>query len=122
MQKFARAVIGTNNVDNCSRYCQSPATLGPRPDGWLWGDSGSIQDIASSALVLIVGSNTAESHPVLATRVKRAHKLHGQRLIVADRLAGSASRLREEPLGPRVYSEVEPFVSFGARCRCFIEP
>jgi predicted molibdopterin-dependent oxidoreductase YjgC len=24
--------------------------------------------------VLIVGSNTAESHPVLATRVKRAHK------------------------------------------------
>ena len=48
------------------------------------GDSGSIEDIGSSALVLIVGSNTAESHPVLATRVKRAHKLHGQRLIVAD--------------------------------------
>ena len=35
-------------------------------------------------LVLIVGSNTAESHPVLATRVKRAHKLNGQKLIVAD--------------------------------------
>ena len=33
---------------------------------------------------MIVGSNTAESHPVLATRVKRAHKLHGQKLIVAD--------------------------------------
>ncbi len=27
-QKFARAVMGTNNVDNCSRYCQSPATAG----------------------------------------------------------------------------------------------
>lgn len=50
----------------------------------LGGDSGSIEDIAKSALVLIVGSNTAESHPVLATRVKRAHKLHGQKLIVAD--------------------------------------
>ena len=24
MQKLARAVIGTNNVDDCSRYCQSP--------------------------------------------------------------------------------------------------
>jgi len=34
--------------------------------------------------VLIIGSNTAESHPVLATRVKRAHKLHGQKLIVSD--------------------------------------
>src|ERR1035441_1591659 len=41
---------------------------------WLGGDSGSIADIEQAGLVLIVGSNTAESHPVLATRVKRAHK------------------------------------------------
>jgi formate dehydrogenase major subunit len=84
MQKFARAIIGTNNVDNCSRYCQSPATTGLFRTVGHGGDSGSFEDIASSALVLIVGSNTAESHPVLATRVKRAHKLHGQKLIVAD--------------------------------------
>jgi formate dehydrogenase major subunit len=84
MQKFARAVIGTNNVDNCSRYCQSPATEGLFRTVGLAGDSGSITDIGSSELVLIVGANTAESHPVLATRIKRAHKLHGQKLIVAD--------------------------------------
>ena len=84
MQKFARAVIGTNNVDNCSRYCQSPATIGLFRTVGYGGDSGSIEDIGKAALVLIVGSNTAESHPVLATRVKRAHKLFGQRLIVAD--------------------------------------
>jgi formate dehydrogenase major subunit len=84
MQKLARAVIGTNNVDNCSRYCQSPATAGLFRTVGYGGDSGSIEDIAISKLVLIVGSNTAESHPVLATRVKRAHKLFGQRLIVAD--------------------------------------
>ncbi len=34
--------------------------------------------------MLVVGSNAAESHPVLATRVKRSHKWRGQRLIVAD--------------------------------------
>jgi formate dehydrogenase major subunit len=84
MQKFARAVIGTNNVDNCSRYCQSPATAGLFRTVGYGGDSGSIEDIAKSKLILIIGSNTAESHPVLATRVKRAHKLFGQRLIVAD--------------------------------------
>jgi len=84
MQKFARTVIGTNNVDNCSRYCQAPATMGLFRTVGYGGDSGSIEDIGSSALVLIVGSNAAESHPVLATRVKRVHKLHGQRLIVAD--------------------------------------
>ena len=33
---------------------------------------------------MIVGANTAESHPVLATRVKRAHKLNHQKLIVSD--------------------------------------
>src|SRR6202034_4801045 len=83
MQKFGRAVLGTNNVDNCSRYCQSPATAGLFRTVGFGGDSGSIEDIAMSKLVLIIGSNTAESHPVLATRGNRAHKLFGHRLIVA---------------------------------------
>lgn len=84
MQKLARAVIGTNNIDNCSRYCQAPATTGLFRTVGYGGDSGSISDIELADLVLIVGSNTAESHPVLATRVKRAHKLRGQKLVVAD--------------------------------------
>jgi len=84
MQKLARAVIGTNNMDNCSRYCQAPATVGLFRTVGYGGDSGSIRDIEQAELVLIVGSNTAESHPVLATRVKQSHKLRGQKLIVAD--------------------------------------
>jgi formate dehydrogenase major subunit len=84
MQKLARAVIGTNNIDNCSRYCQTPATMGLSRTVGYGGDSGSIADIERAGLVLIIGSNTAESHPVLATRVKRSHKHRGQRLIVAD--------------------------------------
>jgi len=84
MQKLARAVIGTNNMDNCSRYCQAPATTGLFRTVGLAGDSGSIRDIENAGLVLIIGSNTAEAHPVLATRVKQAHKLRGQKLVVAD--------------------------------------
>jgi len=84
MQKLARAVIGTNNMDNCSRYCQAPATAGLFRTVGYGGDSGSIKDIENAGLVLIIGSNTAESHPVLATRVKQAHKLRGQKLVVAD--------------------------------------
>jgi formate dehydrogenase major subunit len=83
-QKLARAVMGTNNVDNCSRYCQSPATAGLLRTVGLGGDSGTIEDIMASELIIIIGANPAESHPVLATRIKRAHKLHGQKLIVAD--------------------------------------
>ena len=84
MQKLARAVVGTNNIDNCSRYCQSPATAGLFRTVGYGGDSGSFTDVAQADLVIIIGSNTAESHPVLATRIKRAHKLHGQKLIVSD--------------------------------------
>ncbi len=102
MQKLARAVVGTNNIDNCSRYCQAPATVGLFRTVGYGGDSGSITDIAQADLVLIVGSNTAESHPVLATRVKRAHKLHGQKLIVSD--------LREHEMARRadIFLHVQP--------------
>ena len=84
MQKLARQVVGTNNIDNCSRYCQTPASMGLQRTVGYGADSGSIADIEKASLVLIIGSNTAESHPVLATRVKRSHKHRGQRLIVSD--------------------------------------
>src|ERR1700757_778549 len=45
LQKVARAVIGTNNVDNCSRYCQAPATMGLFRTVGYGGDSGSISDM-----------------------------------------------------------------------------
>ena len=84
MQKLARAVIGTNNIDNCSRYCQSPATKGLQRTVGFGADSGSIADLETAGLIVIIGSNTAENHPVLATRLKRSHKFRGQRHIVAD--------------------------------------
>jgi formate dehydrogenase major subunit len=101
MQKLARAVIGTHNIDNCSRYCQSPATMGLWRTVGYGGDSGSITDIAGAGLVLIVGSNTAESHPVVAARIKRAHKLHGQRLIVADLRRNDMAERADIYLHPR---------------------
>jgi formate dehydrogenase major subunit len=100
MQKLARAVVGTNNIDNCSRYCQAPATTGLFRTVGYGGDSGSIRDIENADLVLIIGSNTAESHPVLATRVKSAHKLRGQKLIVAD--------LREHEMARRADLFIRP--------------
>ncbi|MBW3217039.1 molybdopterin-dependent oxidoreductase, partial [Salmonella enterica subsp. enterica serovar Javiana] len=70
--------------DNYSRYCQSRATDGLLRTLGMGDDAGTIKDIAQSGLVVIVGCNPTEGHPVLATRIKRAHKLHGQKIIVAD--------------------------------------
>ena len=88
LQKLARAIIGTNNVDNCSRYCQSPATMGLFRTVGYGGDSGSISDIEKADLVIIVGSNTAESHPVIATRVRELSQA-GRAKTDRFRLAGT---------------------------------
>jgi formate dehydrogenase major subunit len=83
-QKIARLIIGTNSVDNSSRYCQNPATMGLFRTVGYGGDAGSVRDIEQAELVVLVGTNTAENHPVIASRIKAAHKLRGQKLIVAD--------------------------------------
>lgn len=83
-QKIARLIIGTNSVDNSSRYCQNPATQGLFRTVGYGGDAGSIHDIEQAELVVLVGSNLAENHPVIASRVKAAHKLRGQKLLVVD--------------------------------------
>ena len=83
-QKFARQVIGTNNVDNCARYCQAPATTGLFRTVGMGADAGTMDDIEKADLVMTIGSNAAEAHPVLAGRVKRAQKLRGTKLLVVD--------------------------------------
>ncbi|MCL4452097.1 MAG: formate dehydrogenase subunit alpha [Candidatus Thermoplasmatota archaeon] len=100
MQKLARQVFGTNNVDNSSRFCQAPATTGLWRTVGYGGDAGSIHDIYMADLVLAIGTNTAEAHPVIAARVKRAHKLNGQKLIVAD--------LREHEMARRADIFIHP--------------
>ncbi|MGP4108795.1 formate dehydrogenase subunit alpha [Virgibacillus sp. L01] len=100
MQKLARQVIGTNNIDNCSRYCQSPATKGLFRTVGHGGDSGSIDDIAEAEMVITIGSNTTESHPVLGSRIKRSQKLFGQKLYVFD--------LRKHEMGQRADRFFQP--------------
>jgi formate dehydrogenase major subunit len=118
MQKLARAVIGTNNIDNCSRYCQAPATVGLFRTVGYGGDAGSVTDIAQAGLVLIIGSNTAESHPVLATRVKSAHKLRGQKLVVADLREHEMARRADVFLRPNPGTDL---VWLSAVCRYLID-
>lgn len=83
-QKIARLIIGTNSVDNSSRYCQNPATQGLFRTVGYGGDSGTIADLEQADLIVLVGSNLAENHPVIASRIKAAQKHRGQKLLVVD--------------------------------------
>lgn len=71
MQKFARQVLGTKNIDNCARLCHSSTVAGLLQTVGYGAMSNSIADVASADCYLITGSNTTESHPVLATRIKQ---------------------------------------------------
>ncbi|WP_425544393.1 formate dehydrogenase subunit alpha [Deinococcus depolymerans] len=118
VQKFARQVIGTNNVDNCSRYCQSPATAGLIRTVGIGGDSGTIRDIEQASMVITIGSNAAESHPVLATRVKRAQKLGRTKLVVFDIREHELARRSDLFLRPRPGTD---FVWLSAVSRFIVE-
>lgn len=83
-QKIARLIFGTNNVDNSSRYCQNPATEGLFRTVGYGGDAGTIKDLQQAGLIVLVGSNLAENHPVIASHIKQSHKHHGQKLLVVD--------------------------------------
>ena len=100
VQKLARAVFGTNNVDNCSRYCQAPATQGLWRTVGYGGDAGTFDDLRAAALILIVGSNTDQSHPVIAAHLRAEQKRRGQGLIVADLRAHETARRADVFLRP----------------------
>jgi formate dehydrogenase alpha subunit len=84
LQKYLRAVIGTNNVDHCARLCHAGSVAGLQLALGSSAMSNSIAEMANLECFMVVGSNTAETHPVIATLLKGAVCRGGARLIVAD--------------------------------------
>lgn len=100
MQRFMRAAIGTNNIDNCSRVCHSPTSFALRRSMGYSGATGSFDDIEASDVLFILGANPTEGHPVVGARMKQA-ALHGTRLITADPRAIELSEYADVHMGIR---------------------
>ena len=83
MQKFMRAVIGTNNIDGCARVCHSPTALGMQRTFGTGAATNSIEDLQHTNCILIVGANPTEAHPVTGAKIKQA-AMKGTPLIVID--------------------------------------
>jgi formate dehydrogenase major subunit len=82
-QKFARVVLGTNNVDGCARVCHQPTATGMK---WMLGTgaaTNSFADIEAARTFLIFGCNPTENHPIVGARIKQAVR-RGAKLIVVD--------------------------------------
>jgi formate dehydrogenase alpha subunit len=83
-QKFARAVIGTNNIDHCARLCHASTVAGLVASFGSGAMTNPIGDIDESELILVTGSNTTEAHPVISSHIKRAIESGRSKLIVVD--------------------------------------
>ena len=83
IQKFARLVLGTNNVDHCARLCHAPTVAGLVQSFGSGAMTNSNNDIGDAACILAIGTNTTETHPVIGFNVKKAVR-RGAKLIVAN--------------------------------------
>jgi formate dehydrogenase alpha subunit len=83
MQKFARVVLGTNNVDHCARLCHAPTVGGLAQTFGSGAMTNSINEIGDAICIMMIGSNITEAHPVIGMEVNRAVQ-KGARLIVVD--------------------------------------
>ena len=83
MQKFARVALRNNNIDNCSRICHSPTQFGLSATLGAGAASQHFDSILQSDVVLVVGANPTEGHPVFGSMMKRAIR-RGARLLVID--------------------------------------
>jgi formate dehydrogenase alpha subunit len=83
-QKMMRAAVGTNNVDHCARLCHASTVAGLAAAFGSGAMTNSIAELEHAKCILVTGSNTTETHPVIATIIKRAVREHGAKLIVVD--------------------------------------
>ncbi len=68
-QKFCRETIGSPHVDNCARVCHSPSLKGLKETIGEGAATNPYDDIYDAEFLMIIGSNTAEAHPIIANRI-----------------------------------------------------
>jgi len=90
--KFMRCVLGTNHIDNCARVCHSATVTGMMEVLGASAATNSIEDLEHAKLILVVGANPSESHPVIGARIKQAAR-RGVPLIVIDPRRTELARL-----------------------------
>lgn len=82
-QKFARMVLGTNNVDACARVCHAPSASALNSMLGTGAATNSFADIEHARAVLLCGTNPTENHPIVGARILQAVQ-RGAQLIVID--------------------------------------
>ena len=81
LQKFARVVLGTNNIDH-HRTADFPvfaAALAGKQNA-----TASMRDVYNAPAILLIGNDPTEQHPLLAWQIRNNVRLHNARLHVIN--------------------------------------
>jgi formate dehydrogenase major subunit len=82
-QKLVRAGFGTNNVDHCTRLCHASSVAALLEGVGSGAVSATFNEVKNSDVIIVIGANPTENHPVAATFFKQAAK-RGAKLVVMD--------------------------------------
>lgn len=105
-QKFARAVIGTNNIDSCARICHIPSLKALMKSIGSATMSNTMDEIADTKVIFIAGYNPDVCHPRLYYKKIKAAKNKGSKIIVMDPRATSAAKMADVFLQLRPGTEI----------------
>src|ERR1700755_2376345 len=83
VQKLIRQGFGNNNVDTCARVCHSPTGYGLKTAFGTSAGTQNFDSVASADVIMVIGANPTDAHPVFASRMKRRIR-QGAKLIVVD--------------------------------------
>jgi formate dehydrogenase alpha subunit len=84
LQKLFRALFRSNNVDHCTRLCHAGSVVALQMALGSSAMSNTAAEVIHSDVFIVTGSNTAETHPIIALQMKAAVASHGAKLIVVD--------------------------------------
>src|SRR5882724_7917098 len=82
-QKLVRTGFGSNNVDHCTRLCHASSVAALLEGVGSAAVTATFNECKNSDVIIVIGANPTENHPVAATFFKNAAK-RGAKLIVMD--------------------------------------
>jgi formate dehydrogenase major subunit len=82
-QKLVRTGFGSNNVDHCTRLCHASSVAALLEGVGSAAVTATFNECKNSDVIVVIGANPTENHPVAATFFKQAAK-RGAKLIVMD--------------------------------------
>jgi ferredoxin-nitrate reductase len=84
-QKLMKGCLGTNNFDANSRLCMSSAVAGYIQSFGADGPPCCYDDLEQTDCAFLIGTNTAECHPIIFNRLQKHHKKNRNvKMIVVD--------------------------------------